>query len=116
MSPLQNWENWNENDFRNQLKECGLEASAIDRLIADDWNSGDVLSDVTLDDLTRAKFTPGQIARFERLLVKFEIPNFDLNNGGTAATATPNPSSKLLQDSLRSVASTAAEAYLREKQ
>jgi hypothetical protein len=98
MSAAQNWQDWDENDIRKQLKDCGIEASAIDRLIADDWNSGDVLPDLTLNNLTRAQFTRGQIARLTKLFVKFGIPDANLKIGATPL----NPSSQQLQDSLRS--------------
>jgi hypothetical protein len=53
----------NGDDLKNQLKARSIGTTGIDYLLAEDWNCGEVLSELSLEYLIRAGFKKDQVAR-----------------------------------------------------
>jgi GTPase SAR1 family protein len=79
LSVSDSWQSWNRTELETQLRASKLDSAAISRLLDEGWESGDVLPELTIENLKAAEFKPGHIAAVKRFMISNGIPNAELN-------------------------------------
>jgi hypothetical protein len=80
------WSTWTEEDIKASLRSCGISDTAIDHLIQEGWNQGDLLTYLSPQDLKDAGLKAGHIAAVKRMYRNQGIPNSELNPNVEAST------------------------------
>jgi hypothetical protein len=81
------WENWEEQDLVSYLRASKIDEVLIKRLLSDAWNCGQMLPELTTQDLKNAEFKPGHIALMKTFFRTHRIPNPDLNPKSSSAAS-----------------------------
>jgi hypothetical protein len=75
-----NQQKWRqEADLIRELQASNVDAALVNRLVSDGWYSGELLPELTTDELKSVGFRASQIATMKRFFRKHSIPNLELN-------------------------------------